>query len=105
MIMLAAMALAAQSNDPVYVSTVRTSDLAHICESSSDLALDGCVGYVLATLDSLSMHRIICPTPGGNTTEQTMAIVRRYLSVHPELWNNHPSWVIEQVLRDAFPCR
>ena len=99
------LALAMQSEGYVVASTASTSVLAKICkDADSDLAADFCSGYVLATFDLLSRKRLICPTDGV-TTEQTMAVARRYLASHPELWDRSPSWVIERALVEAYRCR
>lgn len=86
-------------------STATTSLLARQCERSRDaLSADFCSGYVLGTFDSLSGRKTVCPSDNV-TTEQTMAVARRYLKDHPELWDRAPSWVLEQAFKAAYPCR
>lgn len=102
--LLPALALAAQPGG-YFGSTASTSILARVCAASRDnLEVDFCSGYVLATYDTLSRYGVICPGEGV-TTEKTMAVVRRFLETHPELWDRSPSWVVEQALREAYPCR
>ena len=65
--------------------------------------MDVCTGYVLATFDALSSHHFICPSDGV-TSQQTMAVGRKFPADHPELWDRQPSFVIERALRAAYPC-
>lgn len=89
---------------PVTVSTVTTSMLATLCQRSrAALDADFCTGYIAGTFDQLSANRVICPGVGV-TTEQFLAVGRRYIETHPEIWDRHPSTVLETAFRAAFAC-
>lgn len=67
--------------------------------------LDGdlCAGYVLAAYDVLTVSRLLCVRPGVST-EQVMAIGRKYLADHPEAWDLPPSVLLKAAFTAAFPC-
>lgn len=94
-----------QAKSYTVASTASTDALVRECGSAdADLTVNFCTGYVLATFDALSRHRLICPSDGV-TSQQTMAVARRYLTTHPEVWDRSPSFVLERAFKAAYPCR
>lgn len=90
--------------EPIVVSTVTTSVLATLCQrSASALDADFCTGYITAAFDQLSGLRLICPGVGV-TTEQLIAVGRRFIEAHPETWDRHPSLVLQVAFKTAFAC-
>jgi hypothetical protein len=97
-------AQAAPAQQPYILSTATTAVLAAVCrESKNPLGANFCTGYILAAYDRMSMSRQICPRD-GITTEQVMAVGRQFLASHPELWDRHPSYVLELAFGAAFGC-
>lgn len=97
----------AQGSDGyIYVSTVKSAELASQCATEAETSLTGdfCTGYLVAVLDTLSTNKIICPGPGFSTI-QAVVIGRRYLAGHPEQWSYHPSWILSKAYKSAFACR
>ena len=98
---ISALPLAAQ---PVTVSTVTTSMLATLCQRSrAPPDADFCTGYIAGAFDQLVVARAICPGP-RITTEQFLAVGRRFIETHPELWDRHPSVVLEMAFKPVFTC-
>lgn len=96
---------AAQTGTQVVVSSVTSYDLAQICSKSpSPLSMDFCAGYVLASMDRMSISQEICPA-GQTISAVTMAYTRKYISDHPEQWRLHPSELVKHALTELYPCR
>ncbi|MCJ2070051.1 hypothetical protein MKK75_14815 [Methylobacterium sp. J-030] len=94
----------ARAEAPIVVSTVTTSMLLAECRGSrSELSADFCLGYIIAYFDLMSIRREICPKSGA-ATQQASAIGRRFVEAHPELWDRHPSYLLELAFKAAFPC-
>ena len=102
--MLAMAAVGAAADKTVNLSTITGSVLAQECARNRGLALDTCVSYVLGVADALQLERRTCRPPSDAATLQTVAIVRKYLSDHPENWGWHPSMLVREPLMKAFPC-
>lgn len=66
--------------------------------------LDVCVSYVPGVADALQLERRTCRPNSDAATLQTITIVRRYISDHPENWRWHPSMLVPAPLLKAFPC-
>lgn len=64
---------------------------------------DWCRGYILGVADAFAVQRVVCFS-NSVTGAQVQAVVRRYLSEHPELWDRHGFWLIHRALSPAFPC-
>lgn len=97
-------ARSAPTQRPYVLSTATTSVLATICrEAKNPLGANFCTGYILAAFDRMSMSREICPSPGVGV-EQVMAVGRQFIETHPELWDRHPSYVLELAFGAAFGC-
>lgn len=87
------------------MSTVTTSALRAEClGSASELSLDFCTGYILAIFDRMSATGAICPNSGA-ATEQAIAVGRRFIEAHPELWDRHPSFVLNLAFVGTFGCK
>lgn len=94
----------ARADPPIIVSTASPSLLATICgESKTQLGANFCTGYIVATFDRMSITREVCPG-SGVTTEQKVAVGRRFVETHPELWDRHPSYVLDLAFKAAFAC-
>ena len=51
----------------------------------------------------MSAGRRICPS-NMVTTEQVIAIGRKAITDHPEIWDRHPSYVVGSLFLSVFPC-
>lgn len=92
--------------DYYVASAATTTQLADICaeDPSRPMRADFCTGYILATYDRMSFSDAICPSLTA-TSAQAVAVARKYIADHPERWDTHPSVVVAEALRTAFPCR
>lgn len=85
-------------------SSITTTMLALNCQASRTvLDQDFCTGYIAGAFDAMSASRVICPTQ--TTTAQVLAVTRKFLRDHPEIWHSHPAIVVQAALQSAFPCR
>ncbi|GLS44360.1 Rap1a/Tai family immunity protein [Methylobacterium brachythecii] len=91
------------SAEPVVVSTVKTPFLAQECQRAQGTGADFCVGYILAAFDALAITKTICPGE-NSSTEQAVAVARKFIADNPKLWNRHPIFVVRLAFEDAFPC-
>ncbi|MBX9620308.1 MAG: hypothetical protein K2X76_10445 [Sphingomonas sp.] len=103
-LLLAIAAAGSQASQPVNLSTITGATLAQECARDRGLALDPCVSYVLGVADALQLERRTCRPYSDAGTLQTVAIVRRYISEHPENWGWHASALVREPLLKAFPC-
>ena len=53
--------------------------------------------------DTLEAHSMLCSS-GGVTASQLRAIASKYLNEYPERWNGSAQSLVENALRQAFPC-
>lgn len=102
--MLAMAAASAPVDRTISLSTITGAMLAQECARDRGLALDTCVSYVLGVADALQLEHRTCRPHSDAATLQTIAIVRKYISDHPENWNWHPSALVREPLMRAFPC-
>jgi hypothetical protein len=61
-------------------------------------------GYVKGVHDSLDLFQFVC-TPKGATSNQSNAIVAKFLKAHPERWAESASLLVTEALKAAFPCQ
>jgi hypothetical protein len=103
---LATAAYAQESAVPVRLSALTTAVLVNTCNGSSAnmLGFDGCTGYILGVADQLSISGAICPGEGPATL-QFSAVARKFLTDHPEKWDQHPAALVREALAAAFPCQ
>jgi len=88
------------------LSSITTGDLVRECSGPlGDLRANFCVGYVTGALDALSLDGTICLRSTGSTTLQAVGVLRKFLSDHPERWNESPGVLVSSVLKETFPCR
>lgn len=88
-----------------YLSTMTTADLVQACNRPrQELAMDFCTGYILGVYDALSLSREMCPRESSAATLQAVAIARKYLNDHPELWDRAPPYLLATAFKQAFPC-
>jgi len=99
-----AMMLAAQTSDPVSISTVTGGIIASECSKRDDLSLDTCVSYILGVADTLQLDGKTCHGQSEAWTLQTVTIVRRYIAANPEQWDTSPAFLIREALMKSFPC-
>lgn len=63
-----------------------------------------CRWYVLGMADALVDAQKICPS--GSVVDQQLAlVVKKYLSSHPESLDVDAVKLVEDALKDAFPCK
>ncbi|WP_242137611.1 Rap1a/Tai family immunity protein [Sphingomonas sp. TREG-RG-20F-R18-01] len=106
MMMLLVLALAASSPPPVVVSSLQTADLAERCKGKdADPAATFCTGYILGAFDALSLSHQICPSPTRASTIRAVAVARKYLRTHREVWDSAPTFVVRTALKAEFPCK
>jgi hypothetical protein len=97
----------AEAQQAVHVSTVETRLLAQACDATAGkdpLDANVCTGYLLGSFDQMSFAHLICP-PDGFSTQQAMAIGRKYLKDNPEKWHLHPAFLLREAFSGSFPCR
>lgn len=93
------------AQQPTIVSGTESYWLAERCgKARSTAAADFCSGYILASLDRLSLEGVICPTAEGLNV-RALAVVKKYIADHPERWDGHPAALVEEALVFGFPCR
>jgi hypothetical protein len=98
------LALAAATKPPVVVSSLTTQQLAEDCRGKdTDPAATFCTGYIMGVFDTLSSSQRICP-PTDISTIDAVAAARKYIRKHAKAWDNAPSFVVRDALRDAYPC-
>lgn len=96
--------LAASAQDGAVVSSVSVVDLMRSCEKQDPLNLE-CSGYIIGVFDTLSLSGTICPPynrEGG--TYQAVSVALKFLREHPERWHIHPSALLVESFKAAFPC-
>lgn len=94
------------NNYPHYYGSAMTgSKLVTVCKPDvgDGTAWDPCSSYIIGVVDGLSAGKIICLTRNA-TSIQLVAMVRKYLSDHPDRWGGHASALIRESLRPTFPC-
>ncbi len=64
---------------------------------------DFCDGYMLATFDRMSIDNEICPN-GRMTVQSARALLRDYLTRHPNARSYSFPQAISYAFREAFPC-
>jgi hypothetical protein len=74
------------------------------CAQRDDLELDGCIGYILGVADTLQLDGKTCHAASDLWTRQTVAVVRKYVSDHPERWSKGAPFLVREGLIQAFPC-
>lgn len=97
-------AVSGEADNSVSLSTITGAMLAQECARDRGMVLDVCVSYVLGVADALQLERRTCRPGSDAATLQTITIVRRYISNHPENWGWHPSMLVRTPLMNAFPC-
>lgn len=60
-------------------------------------------GYVMGVHDSLD--GVVFCTPDNAKAGQILAVVKKYLQQHPELWSKGADLLAAAALKDAFPCK
>jgi Rap1a immunity proteins len=91
-------------------------DLNNACADKKNGAGDlTCTAYIrgvsegfmrgLALSDKLQERIIYCPPTDGVSAEQARLIVEKYIRDHPKKLNEQASFLIEDALLGAFPCR
>lgn len=102
---LAAASVAAAPTPPIVISSIETGRFVEVCAGPlTDMTESVCVGYVLGVLDAMSVSREICLSQTGSTSLQAMAVTRKYLTDHPDRWNQAPIVLVSSALRATFPC-
>lgn len=59
-------------------------------------------GYILGVIDTKA-RTVLC-IPSGVKSDQLFAIVDKYVTQHPQLWNKSAEFLVLSALWDAFPC-
>jgi hypothetical protein len=62
-----------------------------------------CEGYIEAHAEALTYEGKAC-IEADIDPAQLIAVVNKYLTDHPELWNRGASWLVRNALIQAFPC-
>jgi hypothetical protein len=75
-----------------------TDELVH-----AELGLGFCKGYIEAHAEELGLAGKVCLTT-DNKPDQLIAVVKKYLADHPELWDKPAMWLVRDALAQAFPC-
>jgi len=98
--------MAAPTDAPVVVSSLRTEQLADACRGEDSESTPGfCTGYILGAFDTLSMARQICPSATSASTLEAIAATRKYLRTHRKAWDSAPAFIVRDALKGAFPCK
>ena len=98
--------MAAPTDAPVVVSSLRTEQLADACRGEDSESTPGfCTGYILGAFDTLSMARQICPSATSASTLEAIAATRKYLRTHRKAWDSAPAFLVRDALKGAFPCK
>jgi hypothetical protein len=98
--------MAAPTEAPVVVSSLRTKQLADACRGEDSDSTPGfCTGYILGAFDTLSMSRQICPSATSASTLEAIAATRKYLRTHRKAWDSAPAFIVRDALKGAFPCK
>jgi Rap1a immunity proteins len=69
----------------------------------TELGLGFCKGYIEAHAEALGLEGKVCLTT-DNKPDQLIAVVKKYLADHPELWDKPALWLVRDALVQAFPC-
>lgn len=88
----------------VSISGIGSADFVSECAKDRGMQMDICTTYILGVSDALQVNKLTCRDPSDIATMQTLAIVRKYISSHPEEWNKHPYYLVQKPLMAAFPC-
>jgi hypothetical protein len=89
---------------PIHLSTVTAPEVSEACGRPRDLlAGDFCAGYIVGVWDALSLSGAVCGVEGFST-EQAVAVGRKYLGDHPERWNTPPVVLLRDAFTATFPC-
>jgi hypothetical protein len=83
---------------PVIDKTSMPEELA-----KAEVKLGFCEGYIEAHAEALTYEGKAC-IGADIAPAQLIAIVNKYLTTHPELWNRGASWLVRNALIQAFPC-
>ena len=94
------------SAQAVNASSMTTADLLTSCRRAANVLQLDCAGYIMGVYDQMAFSGLICP-PGNPTggTGQAVAIALKYVNDHPERWHLHPSYLLGESFKAAFPCR
>lgn len=86
------------------------SAVAEMSAHSTDNTINGIKYYLNLTPDKqremasrVVVGKMIC-IPGGVTRGQLMAVVKKWLSTHPEKWNEDAHKLVQEALKTGFPC-
>ncbi|MEV4782112.1 Rap1a/Tai family immunity protein [Burkholderia sp. LMU1-1-1.1] len=60
-------------------------------------------GYVMGVHDALD--GIVFCSPNNAKAGQILAVVKKYLQQHPELWSKEASLLAASALKEAFACK
>jgi hypothetical protein len=67
-----------------------------------------CLGYIFGSIDTMreynENHVPVACLPGGATSEQLIAVARKYLDDHPERLHLRGAALIIGAMIQAFPC-
>jgi len=102
--MIAMFLAAALAPHDYYTSGTTANVLLPTCGSQPSNRADFCSGYILASYDQLSRRGLVCSGEGVSNS-QVIAVTLKYVNERPELWARDSSFLIEQALTRAFPCR
>ena len=88
----------------VFVSYNASAQLHEICKAQEKPEdADFCSGFMLSSFDQLSYAGTVCGRLGA-TPGQIIAVGKKYLSDHPELWDRPPAFLLKTAFVAAFPC-
>lgn len=74
------------------------------CKAADVEPLRACAAYILGVADVLSADRKVCVN-SARYDELVVEATRGYVENAKNIDSKAPSYVIEQALTDAFPCR
>lgn len=89
------------------------NDLLSLCRTSDGNHADWCQGFVEGVYlgvrwesdEVKDMGRPFCTPPEGVKSSQLVAVIRKYLSDHPERFHHEAHLLVVDALHEAFPCR
>jgi Rap1a immunity proteins len=104
-VIVLALTAATEQRAVLLPTPTKTVDIIDSCnDAPGPLAETYCLGYVAAVYDTMTFAEEVCP-PTGVTTEQIVAVARKYFSDHPEKWGAHPAFLLRTAFKSAFPCQ